>query len=206
MNIIEKNIKNEVIHQWNYFCSICSKLENTRQYVEHSNKKHLSVYSLEFQQILILASMEFENLSKQLCVIINSKFNLKSNIIKISQTILDKYPRIVETIIHTDYRIIKPLEKWKINKDEKGKKIVIGLDWWDDYNLVKHQGFINYNHSTLENAINSVSALMVIELYLIYIRYGTINLNKQCDYFDTEYFSKGLITEEGRLPDFRLDN
>lgn len=206
--MIDRNdeVKNEIIHQWNYFCSICSKLENTRQYVEHSNEDHLSVYSLEFQQILILASMEFENLSKRLCVIINSKFNLKSNIIEISKTVLDKYPRIVETIIYTDYRTMKPLKEWKIGKNADGKEIVKGIDWWDDYNLVKHQGFINYSHATLKNAINSVAALMVIELYLIYIRYGTINLKKQCDYFDTGYFSKGLITEEGRLPDFRLDN
>ena len=105
----------EVKHYWNYFCSLCNRLDKTRQYVDHSSEnnelKNANVNSFEFQQIILLASMEFENIGKAICLNIDSNFNLQNaNIRKISETILQKYPSMPKifciSIIHiVSYKI-----------------------------------------------------------------------------------------------------
>ena len=88
MAMTEKEVK----HYWNYFCSLCKRLDNTRQYVDHSSVdnelKNASVNSFEFQQIILLSAMELENISKAICLGIVSGFNIKNaNIRKITETI-----------------------------------------------------------------------------------------------------------------------
>ena len=100
MALSEKEVK----LYWNYFCSLCKRLDKTKQYVDHSSEnnelKNASVNSFEFQQIILLASMEFENISKAICLNIDSNFNLQNaNIRKISETILHKYPSIVQILL-----------------------------------------------------------------------------------------------------------
>lgn len=128
MALSEKEVK----HYWNYFCSLCKRLDKTKQYVDHSSEnnelKNATVNSFEFQQIILLASMEFENISKAICLNIDSNFNLQNaNIRKISETILHKYPSIGQTTIRTDYQVLQPLKNWKIATDENGKKYVVLL-------------------------------------------------------------------------------
>ena len=198
---MDKEFRN-INHYWNYFCSLCSKLEKTKQYIDHSNSNHMSVYSFEFQQIIILAAVEFENISKQLCLTIDSTFDTKSDIIKITEKITSKYPKITETEIMTDYEILKPLKGWRISNNSNNNKSLNGLKWWEAYNKIKHKGFKNFNLATLENAINATASLLVLELYLMYNHIGQLFQEKSCEYFTTKYQSEYLITEEKKLPDF----
>ena len=169
MAVSEKEVK----HYWNYFCSLCKRLDNTRQFVDHSSNnnelKNASVNSFEFQQIILLSAMEFENVSKAICLSIDSNFNIQNaNIRKITETILQKYPRIGETEITSDYQTLRPLENWKVVTDPAdGKKRVEGVSWWDDYSNIKHQTFWKFNLATLNNAVSALAALMVMELYLM---------------------------------------
>lgn len=203
--------KDAVTHYWNYFRSLCKRLECTKQYIDHSIDKNDSlkygkVNSWEFQQILLLSAMEFENVCKQLCLHFDSNFNIKhADIKKISKTILDRYPRIGGTKIETDYQTLYPLSEWKIVKEgQDDKERVFGLTWWDDYCDLKHQTFQSFHLATLENAVNALSSLMVIELYVMKEVLDSVNitLGKQCDYFFHPYTSKYLCTHEIALPDF----
>ena len=200
----------EVLHYWNYFCSLCKRLENTKQYVDHQvkdcNLLNGKVNSFEFQQIILLTAMEFENVSKAICLKINPDFNVtNSNIKQITETILSAYPKIVETIVQTDYQQLQPLKKWKIVTDPANdKKYVEGLSWWDDYNNIKHKAFWKFELANLSNAVNALASLLVLELYLMKIELGSIELstNKICAYFDNPYSSQILCTHENELPDF----
>lgn len=79
--------------------------------MENNELKYKDVTSWEFQQIIFLAAMEFENLSKQICHHFDNSFNIRnSDIKKITKVILDKYPNIGQTEIITDYHVMKPLE------------------------------------------------------------------------------------------------
>ena len=207
MSMTEKEIK----HYWNYFCSLCKRLDSTRQYIDHSSEsnelKNASVNSFEFQQIIILASMEFENISKAICLNIDNDFNLSNaNIKKITETILQKYPNIGETVITSDYQTLQPLKDWRIIVDiDSGKKSVSGISWWDDYSNIKHQTFWKFNLATLKNAVNALASLMVLELYLMQSIIGSVkmSLEIECEYFNNEYSGAILCTEGEDLPDFR---
>lgn len=205
MALSEKEVK----HYWNYFCSLCKRLDKTKQYVDHSSEnnelKNATVNSFEFQQIILLASMEFENISKAICLNIDSNFNLQNaNIRKISETILHKYPSIGQTTIRTDYQVLQPLKNWKIATDENGKKYVDGIQWWDDYSNIKHQTFWKFNLTTLKNAVDALASLMVLELYLMQINLGDLmmSLNIESEYFSNEYAGAILCSKGNNLPDF----
>ena len=200
----------EVLHYWNYYCSLCKRLENTKQFVDHQVKDdellNGNVNSFEFQQIILLTAMEFENVSKAICLHIDSSFNLAyANILKITETILSTYPKIVETIVQTDYQQLQPLKDWEIAiHPTTNKKNVEGLSWWDDYSNIKHQSFWKFELANLSNAINALASLLVLELYLMKIELNSIELstNKMCTYFDNPYSSQILCTHENELPDF----
>lgn len=81
--------KEEVLYHWNYFCSLCERLGKTRSYVDHSTLttgvdqagnnitiNNGDVFSNEFQQILILSGVEFEDAAKLLCQLKDQHFNM----------------------------------------------------------------------------------------------------------------------------------
>lgn len=201
----------EIMHYWYYFCSLCSQLNDTRQYVDHStvDKSGITVlangdtYSNEFLKILLSSSSEFETVGKLLCKSIDKDFKGKSNIVLISETILSKYPNIVKTRIATDYEDLVPLSEWKI-VDNANKKVE-GLGWWRAYTDIKHARYENFKSATLKNCIDALGSLLVFELYLSMDATGSVsNLSAYgCDYFSFEYgvehfYVKGLQD----LPDF----
>lgn len=213
----------EVLYHWNYFRSLCERLEATRSYVDHgtiqiqnnngnTTATNHSVFSNEFQQILILACVEFEGVGKIISQSIDPNFNMKwGSINDITKTVLTKYPKLVETEIFTDYRESwKPLADWKIgqrsNPDNPARmqSYVEGLSWWDDYSDLKHQGYSVFYKATLDNVIASLAALNVLELYLVKIELGTTKIatSYRSPYFGSEYISHMICDDEGQLPDF----
>lgn len=211
--------KEQLFHHWNYYETLSRRLDETSRYVNQvsvidSNNSVINnnaTYSIEFEQIIVLTSIEFENVSKIICKKINPDFNVKwGNIVSISETILNKYPRIVETEVSTYFRRFKPLENWKVSKQinpdnpQKEKEIVEGLKWWTTYEDLKHQGYDVFFQANLENTMNAVASLLVINLYLQKIFAGNIDIASASinRYFTTNYTSKLIVTGESRLPDF----
>lgn len=201
----------EITYYWNYYRVLCKKFGTTVQYVDHSvygsSLKNAAVNSWEYQQCLILAASEFENICKLLCHEINPKFDSKSNIVDISKCILSEFKLLPQTKVCTDYQELEPLKNWQVcvkkNQNPKGKN-VSGLDWWDAYTDIKHNSYINFAKATLENTLNALASLMVVELYLMKKVTGSLRIasSKPCCYFYCYYASEAYVTDEQDLPDF----
>lgn len=196
--------KEKVIHNLGYFKSLCNRLDNTRQYVDHSLNNNIfnngNTYSWEFQQIIYLAAIEFECIAKQLILEKDPTFDANSNMPTITKAILGFYPNITKTEINIDDIVICPLDGWRVTKNNGSDKR-IGIDWWDAYTHLKHQSFINFNEATLTNAVNALASLMVLELYLAKEGLNTTDIS--FPYFTHKYISYSLITDvEKQLPDF----
>lgn len=222
MRIVLKTIRGEmmnreeILHYWYYFCSLCTQLERTREYVEHKAiRKGLqyvlenrSTYSNEFLKLLLATASEFETVGKLLCKQIDPGFNDKGNIISITETILRAYPNIGYTIISTDFQVFAPLCEWNISTNENSRKHMIGLPWWDAYTHIKHRRFECYSEATLENCINALASLLVLELYLAMKALGTVSdlSTHRCDYFYFRYGHEALwVRCPNNLPDFSDD-
>lgn len=196
----------ELLQHWNYFCSLATELEKTKDYVYHglgSDENgnaymiHGSVYSDRFKQIIILSASEFEIMSKSLCNICGEK---AKNIVDISRILLKRFPMITQTEIMTAFYLGTPLENWKIVADTK----VCGLEWWESYNALKHNEVDSYRKATLENAVSSLAALYIIDLYLIYELCNNLALayNYPPVYFRSKYTAQSINSGEGALPDY----
>lgn len=153
------NYEEFVLH-WNYFCSLAIRLEETKNYVYHGIVEsdgfrliHADVCSDVFKQIIILAASEFENVAKTICKCFGEK---PRSIEGISRFILNKFPRIIETEVITLFWQGRPLSDWKIDENDKKKK-VHGIEWWDAYNSLKHNKVGSYKQATLNNAVMSLS-------------------------------------------------
>ena len=196
--------KKDFIQHWNYYCSLTTRLNETKNYVYHGvdgdeeEKKliHGSVYSDSFKQILLLAAAEFEIIARAICS--EDEVDV-SNIVGISTTILSKYPRIINTEVDTLFWQSRPLQEWSVENN-----IVSGLDWWKAYNSLKHNEADSFMFATLDNAANALAALYILNLYLMFIVFEDLSIAHYypCEYFRCKYTADTMIIEEGKLPDF----
>ena len=198
--------ENEFKTIWLYFCSLSDQLNNTTNFVDHSVDDNGVMYnaesfSHEFVKLIMLASSEFEVIGKELCVNSGISINKNDNILVISKAILNKYPDIINTVIYTCYTSLKPLENWRISI-QNGNEQVSGINWWQAHNDLKHERSNSYHKATLTNCVNSMAALMVLEIYLAKLL-GFQPRNDNLKYFINNYSPKFIVTESGDpLPDF----
>lgn len=203
--------KDELLNYWYYFCSLCQELDNTRQYVDHrtihtENGVKLangSTYSTIFLKLFLASAIEFETIGKVLCKNINSEFRMNSNIVAITETITEKFPNIGHTTVTTDFETLCPLLGWKIKVDGK-KKSVDGLPWWTSYTQIKHKRYEFFSEANLRNCIDSLSALLVLELYLAMQTLNSVSeLSGRCAYFHFRYGHEPFwVRCPNNLPDF----
>jgi hypothetical protein len=202
----------ELMHYWYYFCSLCSQLNHTKQYVDHNTvdkngKRELAngdTFSNEFLKILLSSASEFETVGKLLCKEIDPN-NEKNNIISISETILNQYPNIIQTTVTTDFQDLIPLSKWEVSVDSSGQKKIVGLDWWRAYTNIKHKRYAYFQEATLKHCINALASLLVIELYLgMHVNKSVSDLSTHgCDYFYFRYGHEQFWVKcPQSLPDF----
>ena len=134
----------------------------------------------------------------------------RANIGKISKKILAEFPRIRETKIATPFFVCRPLENWLVqqivNEAGKTQDIVVGIDWWEAHNFVKHDREKNFSDANLSNCIYSLASLVVMELYLSQIVLGNVDMisSLSCDYFGFFYGLVPLASKRADiLPDFQ---
>ena len=195
----------EYIQHWNYYCSLAARFDGTKDYLYHgfcqnedgrSLMIHGDVYSDIFKQIIILSASEFEIIAKAIC---QAKGEKARNIKSITNILLKHFPNLPKTEIMTPFCTATPLQDWRVEEDK-----VVGLDWWKAYNSLKHNETDSYRKAALENAFLSVATLYILNLYLMYLLFGSLAMayNLPPVYFRSKYTAYSVNSGEGSLPDW----
>ena len=162
-----------------HFKALVNRLEKTMIYVDHSvdvdgNYINGETYSIEFENILLLTCSEFENVAKCICRHAGIKLAKKPTIYQLKEKIIDKYPGVNDVIIETFNNTLTPLKYWGKNTcqtidEENGKTVETRdskeIEWWTDYNNIKHNRETNFCKANLNNCIYSMAALYVLLLF-----------------------------------------
>jgi len=145
---------------WSFYLSLENDFMNTVNYV-HPSQENLNTFSSQYSKIILTCAIEFESISKIFVKHISSD-NRAGNIGDIKQSLLREFPNIHSNIVSMQKYGIKmqPLEEWGTNQR---------LNWWSSYTSIKHNRHKNFNKANLENTLNSLSALLIINVY--YYRY-----------------------------------
>ncbi|PTX62129.1 hypothetical protein C8N46_103227 [Kordia periserrulae] len=141
---------------WNYFLSIETDLIKTSRFIEFCGD-NLGTYSIELARILISASSEVDVILREICnLILNDES--ANNINDYRKVIQQNLPEIIDepVFIHRYGLEFIPWENW--NNDENP-------DWWRSHNKIKHQRNEHFNMANLQNALNSVGALLICVTY-----------------------------------------
>ncbi len=151
-----KLIKSPSIY-WNSFKLLYDDLEDSFRFV-NPTEAHLTVYSLRFYELLIRASTEFESICKDkieeytLSTKKREDLNIKDyHLLNAHQE--NKPSRISIGYIFSEPLFVKPLENWSTSHS---------LDWYQDYNSVKHNRVKDFHLASLQNVLKSIAALFII--------------------------------------------
>lgn len=185
---------------WNYFLSIEGDLKNTSRYVDFS-EKNKKTYSIEFARIIMTSTQEIDVIMKEICNISNTDADKNMyNKINHYKTRIEKVaPEFFnEEVFISKYNIrFKPWDEWRNN---------VSPSWWSANNKIKHERSLNFELATLENAIYSLGALLVTNIYYYKLYHEN---NEQKSYrlkditgkiggssfikLDSKYYSKVLV-------------
>lgn len=176
---------------WNYYLSIEQDLSNTSRYIEPDGQEN--VHSFEFAKLLILACTEIESVFKAICYEIKGE-QVRGDIATYKETILCRYPRIVETTVSVTRlgKNIEPFSDWPEHS----------LSWWSAYQNVKHNRGGHFSDATYINAATAVSALYILIFYLAEITNISFR-NHESRYIESDYSDPQLLClPDKKLPDF----
>lgn len=142
---------------WEYFLSIEEDSHRCSRFVEFSDSNY-KTNSIEFARIIMAASAEVDTVAKELCNLISPQYQAR-NIVQYASVILVKYPRLteIEISIHRYNLKVQPWNGWSASNSPT---------WWQGYNKIKHERTTYFDRANLENAINAVSGLLLLILYL----------------------------------------
>ena len=148
---------------WNHYLILEEDFIKTNRYVD-LDESNFKVYSVEFLKQLQAICSEVEALFKEISGITAIKGTFTIN--DYAKFILSKdswMSDIVEKNINIKRKDIRltPFKNWDENRASKS------LSWWKDYNSVKHNRIINYKKANLKNVLDSLSALYLLEMYLL---------------------------------------
>ena len=125
-------------------------------YVEPSDN-NLKVYSHRFYELLLRICTEFES---------NCKGILKANGYNKESYSIDKdYFKINNACLLNEYKVIYP--RWESDHtflpfESWSNSTYKPLQWYKDYNSVKHNRFSEFNKASFENVINAFAGLLCI--------------------------------------------
>jgi len=147
-------------HQ-NFFTGLEDTFKTISKHVE-IDVQNYHTYSGEIDSLYMSSASEFEVVSKDLCKVLDPQKEAK-NIEDIYEVFHDKCPDILNEIISIrKYGLsIKPFENWTSD---------VRPDWWVHYNKVKHNRTGNSEKANLGNLINTLSALQIVNYYLVWKR------------------------------------
>lgn len=142
---------------WNYFLALESDLDATSRFVEFA-EANFQVYSIEFAHILFAAASEVDVIAKLLCK--HFEPTTKAGKITEYKPILTRgIPQLAVSKVYVPrYGLtLTPWDEWS--------RTVSSPRWWKSYNNVKHQRDLHFSSATLQNAINALSALLLLTFH-----------------------------------------
>ena len=153
---------------WNYYQSVEKMLKETNQFVAHTIENG-STFSDEFAKIILLSGSEIDSILKVLCNLLEIKPKDNNYTMKEYSKVLEKIDNIKEIEYMIDYS--SSLDSYGIsiypfanfNKNIKHS----GLEWWEDYQAIKHDRVSATKKCTLLNALKIVSAHLTMVKLLI---------------------------------------
>lgn len=186
---------------WYYFKNIESDIIQTLRYVE-PDRENFATYSVEYAKIINVACAEIDNLMKTICEKLESirpesERKPHGNIGQYKECLLNRFPNITEVMLYIPRGKygIRPFYEWKDSK----------LSWWDAYQKLKHHKGETLASANLRNALFSVGALLILNLYWIRINSKDqyCLANKDSELFTSEYTQTVAFCSDNRdLPDF----
>ncbi len=151
---------------WNYFLALEEDMERVSRYIEF-DQKNLETYSIELAHLLLASSSEVDVILKEICQIVDPTEDV-GNICEYRECMKSKLPQflsddfIKETVYVPRYNLdFQPWLNW--NNDESP-------EWWKSYNKVKHERNMHFLKANLQNALNSLGALMITTNYYYWFR------------------------------------
>lgn len=191
--IPQKRVVTKSLVHWNYFLSLESDFVNFSRYLEFSSN-NFTAHSIEAGRLLMAATQECDVLLKQICTTdVGTEMGYRQNI-------SGQFPQFAshQVVIPRFNLSFQPFDSWKLTPAETPK-------WWTANNKFKHQRHDFFEHASLENALNAISALLLCNIYLYHKeqRLKEIQPNPQL------LIAEGLMrsmepTEVGFAPNFEI--
>lgn len=153
---------------WSYYKSIENMFITTMQYVSPS-KANKETYSDEYTKIIFLCGSEIDSILKLICKLENILPEYKNFKMKDYAEIFERYislktecycPRCM-TSVDEESLMITPFNKIQIGIKYSG------LDWWEDYQSLKHNRMENAKKGNLQNAASMLTAHYILIRFLI---------------------------------------
>jgi len=158
--LIVANSKSNV--HWNYFIALEDDLASVSRYIEFCTA-NMNVFSIELAHLLFAAASEVDVLAKRICDIVEPSKKRRNiddyrSVLVNSSNIPIRFDKLfaIQLTMPRYGLAFTPWENWAQDKNP---------DWWRNYNNVKHARDEYFHQATLHNAINSVGALMIMNLY-----------------------------------------
>ena len=166
-----------------YFYILEKEVIDILEYIELS-EKNMEVYSLKIYKAFLSICTEIENNFKGILYYngydIGKNLNMKNDYFKLDKVL--KLSDYKVKILLNDYEsVIQPFKEWKNQSDYKT------IQWYKDYNDLKHNRSDNFEKAKLKNLIKSICALYII-LYSQFYEYSKV-INE----------STVIMTEDGQM-------
>ena len=173
-----------------YFNILQKEFMDILEYIELSDK-NMETYSLKIYKVFLSVCTEIENNLKGILYSNNYKvgqlLNMKNDYFKLENILkLSKY-KVKITI--TDYeKLVQPFKEWEDHEE------YTPIEWYKDYNNLKHNRSDNIEKANLLNLTKAICALYIL-LYAQFYEYSkTIDSSNALSFFTDD---GELLIEDG---------
>ena len=155
----------KLLAHWNYFMALEEDLMKVSRFIEFS-KENFETYSIELARLLMAATSEVDVVFKEICVSKKKKENMGikdyRNFFRNAEPWdIPKKAFIKDSVLIPRYNLhCEPWENWGYGEEKVP-------NWWNANNDIKHHRSTEFHQANLFNVLNSVSALLTVNLFLI---------------------------------------
>lgn len=175
----------ELMRFWDYYQSVEKDLINTNQFVSHE-KDNTFVYSNEFAKIILVAGAEVDVLLQEYCKLHDEPGagNMKHYSAILKKYEFTEYYTLNEIMFSTPYMEIVPWEGFDPEQPHAG------IEWWKNYQSIKHNRFYSFRKANLQTAIRAVASqyFIIQRLSLMVTEESKYPIKHVQNRIETDYF------------------